>query len=390
MLRKRLFLVCILLASLGVHGQNADVINYINTWKDLAIKEMQRTGVPASITLAQGIHESMAGKSPLARKSNNHFGIKCKSNWQGDKVYHDDDKRGECFRSYPSAEQSYIDHSDFLRNSSRYAFLFNLPPTDYKEWAHGLKKAGYATNVRYAQILIKLIEDYNLNQYTLIALGELPSQDEILAGNSGEVVQFVSITESEPDHLEPADESDRYPSGEFTINNTKVIYAKAGTSLLVLANQYKLSLGRLLDFNDLKQEDVLIYGQLIFLQRKRKTGATPYHQVLPGETLYHIAQREGIRLESLLELNHLKENQQPAPGEKLYLQAKAPARPRLVSESRADLAVNEKGITHVVGDNETLFSIARKYGTTVAKIREWNKLTDGDLRKGQELVIFKN
>src|SRR5690606_316315 len=112
-----------------------------------------------------------------------------------------------------------------------------------------------------------------------------------------------------------------------------------GTSLLVLANQYNLSLGRLLDFNDLKLEDVLIYGQLIFLQRKRKTGATPYHQVLPGETLYHIAQREGIRLESLLELNHLKENQQPAPGEKLYLQAKAPARPRLVSESRADLAV---------------------------------------------------
>jgi len=379
-----------LLASLWVHGQNQDVINYINTWKDLAIKEMQRTGVPASITLAQGIHESMAGKSPLAQKSNNHFGIKCKSNWKGEKVYHDDDKRGECFRSYPSAEQSYIDHSDFLRNSSRYAFLFQLPPTDYKEWAHGLKKAGYATNVHYAQLLIKLIEDYNLNQYTLIALGQLKPEEEILAGNTKQEVQFVVATEPVAQPVEDVDESHKYPAGAFTINNTKVIYAKAGTSLLMLANQYNLPLGRLLDFNDLKQEDVLIHGQLIFLQRKRKTGATAHHTVLPGETLYSIAQQEGIRLESLLSLNHLKENQQPAAGEKLYLQATAPARPRLVSESQADLAVNEKGITHIVGDNETLFSIARKYGTTVARIREWNKLTDGDLRKGQELVIYKN
>src|SRR5438105_2728977 len=168
MLLKRLLVVFCLLATIGVQAQNSsDVIDYINSYKELAIKEMQRSGVPAAITLAQGIHESMAGKSDLVVKSNNHFGIKCRAEWQGERVYHDDDARGECFRSYSAAADSYADHSDFLRKSQRYAFLFELDPTDYTQWAYGLKKAGYATNIRYSQILIKYIEDYNLEQYTL-------------------------------------------------------------------------------------------------------------------------------------------------------------------------------------------------------------------------------
>jgi LysM repeat protein len=398
---KRLLTVLTLLASLALRAQNEDVINYINTWKETAMSEMQRTGVPASITLAQGIHESMAGKSPLSIKSNNHFGIKCKSDWQGEKVYHDDDARGECFRSYPSAEQSYTDHSDFLRNSARYGFLFQLDPADYKEWAYGLKKAGYATNVRYSQILIKLIEDYNLNQYSLIAMGNMQRSDEvILASNKTipvirEIQTTITPKEGPVNEPEVNDEAlaKKYPASVFTINNTKVIFARAGTSLLVLANEHNISLGRLLDFNDMKQEDVLVRSQLLFLQRKRKTGENNFHTVQPNESLYDIAQAEGIRLESLLEYNFLQAHMQPATGENLFLKSTAPGRPKLAEAGPAitgDLASNTSLSTHVVQDKETLFSIARKYGTTVAKLREWNKLAAVDLRIGQELVIYKN
>ena len=179
---KRLLLVVSVLASLSAIAQpSADIIEYINKYKQLAIDEMQRTGVPASIKLAQGIHETYAGKSELVLKSRNHFGIKCKATWTGSKVYHDDDARGECFRSYSSPSDSYIDHSNFLRGSERYASLFELDPTDFKGWAYGLKRAGYATNIKYSQIIIKLIEDYNLQQYSLIALGKMQPSDEILA-----------------------------------------------------------------------------------------------------------------------------------------------------------------------------------------------------------------
>jgi flagellum-specific peptidoglycan hydrolase FlgJ len=158
-----------LLGTTALQAQKSDiVIAYINNYRTIAIAEEQRTGVPAAIKLAQGIHETQAGTSELVRKSNNHFGIKCKSSWMGEKVYHDDDARGECFRSYTEPEQSYRDHSDFLKGSPRYAFLFQLDPTDYKAWANGLRQAGYATNYRYAQILVKLIEEYNLEQYTWV------------------------------------------------------------------------------------------------------------------------------------------------------------------------------------------------------------------------------
>lgn len=160
-----------------VAAQTITIQEYIDTYKDMAIREMQRVGIPASITLAQGILETEAGNSDLVRRSNNHFGIKCKSSWTGESVYHDDDEQGECFRKYNNAEDSYRDHSNFLRGSERYAFLFKLDPSDYKGWARGLKKAGYATNPRYPDILIRNIEQYNLQQYTAIALGEQPTPD---------------------------------------------------------------------------------------------------------------------------------------------------------------------------------------------------------------------
>lgn len=303
-------------------AQNAvDVQNYINAYKDLAVSEMQRSGIPAAIILAQGIHETEAGTSELVRKSNNHFGIKCKDTWTGAVVYHDDDRRGECFRSYDKPEDSYRDHSDFLRASQRYAFLFKLDPQDYAAWAYGLRKAGYATNIHYAQILIKLIEDYNLQQYTLIAMGKIKKDEDdsvpAMTSINGELIKPDKAIS--PD-MPPAP---KYPEGEFVINNTRVIFAKAGTSLLAIAEQYHISLSRLVDFNDLKIENVLGKDQLLFLQRKRKVSENEYHIVKPGETLYDIAQSEGVRYQNLLEMNQLENGAQPAVGEKIYLQSVA-------------------------------------------------------------------
>ena len=337
MLLKSLLLSLLISTGLLVNAQpSADILDYISSYKELAISEMQRTGVPASIKLAQGIHETMAGKSDLVLKSHNHFGIKCKSSWTGDKVYHDDDARGECFRSYASSLDSYKDHSDFLRNSQRYSFLFNMDPTDYKAWAYGLKKAGYATNIRYSNILIKLIEDYDLQQYTLIAMGKLSPRDEIFAGRKLANDEAVILTESATsvsDEETPAAPKRDYPTGEFTINNTKVVFVPAGTSVLGVAEQYDISLSRLLDFNDLKGNEVLAKEQLLFLQRKRKTGANEFHIVQKGESLYDICQNEGIRLESLITLNQMGSYSDPAPGEKLYLKSHAPAKPRLLSNN---------------------------------------------------------
>ncbi len=316
-----------------VHGQKSQVVlDYIDAYKELAIEEMRRTGVPASIKLAQGIHETQAGKSVLVLKSNNHFGIKCKSVWTGAKVYHDDDARGECFRSYPSSLDSYRDHSDFLKNSQRYAFLFEMDPTDYKGWAYGLKKAGYATNIKYSQILIRIIEEYGLHNYTMIALNRATESDAILASteNKHPVVATALMTENTAPLLRKED----FPTGAFMINNTRVIFAEAGTALLTIAREYDIALARLLEFNELKS-DVLGKDQLVYLQRKRKTGANEFCIVKPGETLYDICQAQGLRLESLVEYNHLQPYDQPAAGEKLYLRAAAPARPR-VAENAAN------------------------------------------------------
>jgi LysM repeat protein len=318
---------------------SANGVVYVNTYKSLAMAEMQRSGVPAAITLAQGLHETEAGTSDLVKSSNNHFGIKCREDWKGEVVYHDDDRRGECFRSYATAADSYRDHSDFLRLSSRYAALFTLDPADYEGWAYGLKKAGYATNIRYSQILIKLVKEYNLQQYTLIAMGKMAAADEVVltipgltpaseprAKNASEVTQG---TDSAKVAVQP---EVSYPEGEFTINRTKVVYAAAGVSMLSIAGRYDIPLGRLLDFNDMKEEDVLVRGQLIFLQRKRRTGSIAYHVVREGEDLYGIAQVEGVRLQDLLEMNQLTPEARPAAGEKVYLQGSAPSRPRLVGE----------------------------------------------------------
>jgi LysM repeat protein len=386
----------VLLHSAKSHGQSEeDITAYINTYKPFAIAEMQRTGIPASITLAQGIHETLAGTSDLVRRSNNHFGIKCKDTWTGSVVYHDDDARGECFRSYGSAADSYRDHSEFLAGSPRYASLFKLDPLDYEGWAYGLKRAGYATNIKYSQILIKLIKDYNLQQYTLIAMGKLADSQVSAVAHADREEKTASVKRKPPVD---------YPSGQFEINRTRVVFVKAGTSLLSVADDYHVGLRRLMDFNELDKEDILTQDQLIFLQRKRKVGANEIHVVETGETLYTICQEEGIRLQSLLDLNFLSNGNQPAAGEKLYLQNTAPSKPQLAVMNKplpepvaaqvvptiASQGSAPQQITHVVQSKETLYSIARKYGVDVNDIRQWNKLETTDLKVGQELTIIKN
>jgi len=334
--------VFLLLVTSAVFAQKKEVVsNYINTYKDIAVAEMKRTGVPAAITLAQGIHESGAGNSKLVLESNNHFGIKCKSNWTGESVKHDDDAKAECFRKYPASEQSYKDHSNFLKNGQRYASLFELDPTDYKGWAIGLKKAGYATNPKYPEVLIKLIEDYNLQDFTFLALKNELAIEEAIVKN-----EQSATNETIPAKISVQKENDiNYPSGQFKINDTKVVFVKKGTSFLSIAKQYDVDLSKIFEFNEISRSEITENDQLIYLQRKRKTGNNDFHIVQPGENLFSIAQQEAIRLESLRELNWLNEEDKPAVGERLNLKSKSPSMPKLAVKENYSLvpAVKNQG-----------------------------------------------
>lgn len=311
--RNLAIIILVLIATASIAQQPAVIKQYIEQYRSLAVEEMKRTGVPAAITLAQGIHETDAGRSQLVIKSNNHFGIKCKTGWKGESVSHDDDARGECFRKYNDPNDSYRDHSDFLKNRPHYASLFDLDPTDYEGWCYGLKKAGYATNPKYAQILIKLIDEYGLQDYTLVALG----RKEIVDDKNNIVKAVVPEEKTEAAFKRTVQ---NYPKGIFKINKTNVVFVAKGSSYLAIAEQYRLSLSRLFEFNDMLAEEETKTDRLIYLQRKRKEGEKEFHIVQTGETLHDIAQAEGIRLESLLAYNYLKEGVDPSPRRNLYLQ----------------------------------------------------------------------
>lgn len=336
-------------------AQTDKTLNYIGQYKDIAMQEMIRTGVPASITLAQGILESASGESDLCKKSNNHFGIKCKNDWVGDRVFHDDDVKHECFRSYPNAAASFQDHSNFLKSRPFYQNLFTLNPTDYESWAYGLKKAGYATEKDYAQRLIELIKKYNLNEYTeLVLMKEKANQSDIalnsspiqnnnknndsqpLSNNTApntETIEQNEVIQTQPtnvtiNYTSKVDTENTYPEDVFSIHHLKVIYAKKGTALLSIANQHQINLARLLEYNDLENEDILSTNQLIYLEKKMKKGDKDFHIVQHNETLYTICQKEGIRMENLLQFNKLQKNMQPLTGEKIYLRFAAPVTPK--------------------------------------------------------------
>jgi len=322
-MRKLIALIFAAAVWFSVQAQYSDAaLAYIDEYKELAIEEMIRTGVPAAITLAQGILESNAGQGDLVQQSNNHFGIKCKGEWTGDVVYHDDDVKNECFRSYATAEESYRDHSDFLKSRPNYSPLFDLDATDYKGWAYGLKKARYATNPVYAQSLITTIEKYNLEDYTDIALQRSNQMDVVSSGlQMQQKLAFTNtntlVAEQETAQYDP--QAAQYPAGVFRINQANVLYAKQGTSLFAIATQYSIPYKKLLEYNDLDRVDILEQPTLIYLEKKPKRGSKDYHIVSANENIYDIAQEEGIQLESLLVYNNLSKNTQPKAGDKILL-----------------------------------------------------------------------
>jgi LysM repeat protein len=254
-------LFCLLFACNATFGQTSQVVrDYIARFRDIAIAEMQRTGVPASITLAQGILETEAGKSPLVIKSNNHFGIKCKSDWRGEYVTHDDDAKGECFRKYNDPAESYKDHSDFLKNRPHYAPLFKLSVTDYEAWAYGLKKAGYATNPKYPQLLIKLIRDYDLQQYTMMALVQKPVQvnitDSVMSVPAENAVAKNKTDSSNTE--QPVKE----PTGSFASSLYILHTVQPKETVYAISKKYGVSIESILQSNQLTTTDLKAGQQL--------------------------------------------------------------------------------------------------------------------------------
>ena len=275
--------------------------DYITRYRDIAIREMQQYGIPASITLAQGLLESASGTSYLAVKANNHFGIKCHLDWNGKKVYRDDDRRNECFRAYKHAEESFRDHSHFLRNRSRYAFLFEEDLTDYKAWAKGLKKAGYATNRKYDDLLIELIERYQLHQY------DDPS--------------YRPVKLTAPVAEAPVNSEEKKSQVFITPNRVKYVLATEGEDIYDVAVRTERWPGELQRYNELGERVNLNPGQRIYLQPKRKKASREqkYHVVKEGDTIYHIAQTYAVRSDRLRRKNGLSEGEEPSPGDKLRL-----------------------------------------------------------------------
>jgi hypothetical protein len=354
-----LMILCILFGMNTIYAQSESTVVYIEQYKKIAVQEMKRTGIPASITLAQGIVESNSGESNLAKKFNNHFGIKCKSDWKGETTFQDDDTKQECFRVYPTAAASFKDHSDFLKNRPNYAPLFALDPVDDSAWAYGLKKAGYATASDYPKKLLKIIDDYELSQYNFPELdtvdADIPVKKEItpvvkdiapvikkdtVPAKLADVVidkpvMVDSVKTTTQAQIYAADTSNislskvkgieatnsslnsempsmkglgvskdtvkqvlftitkkkviNYPKEKFKINSVPVLWVKAGSSYLQIAQIHKISLYKLFMYNDTEEADVVAKDQLVFIALKKKSGNKSIHTAKEGETLYAVS-----------------------------------------------------------------------------------------------------
>jgi LysM repeat protein len=280
----------------------SDILNYIETYHSVAVRKMQEHKIPASITLAQGILESAAGKSELAINANNHFGIKCHKSWTGKTYHKDDDAKDECFRKYKSPMESFEDHSQFLK-ANRYANLFTLNITDYKGWAYGLKKAGYATHPEYPQRLIRVIEEYNLTIY------DQEKFSPALADNNTNIKSDPKTKEEYYKGFAPVD----YPYTLRTVysnNGSYFIVAKEGDTFYTIAIDVQLGVGELKLYNDVPNRKYEPYpGEMIYLQRKKAYAETNQHIFKANETLRSVAQQYGCRLKTIYRLNHLDRSQ---------------------------------------------------------------------------------
>lgn len=431
MLKKLLFLISILtLGFVAVYGQGNSRESYIKKYKSIAIKEMERTGVPASIKLGQGILESNGGQSTLARKANNHFGMKCGTQWKGKTYFLEDDDYDangrlikSCFRVYKNAKDGFVAHSDFLRDPRkdyRYGFLFDLDPRDYKAWARGLKKAGYATSPTYADKLIGVIESYKLYQYDTMSDGK--SEDE------------PSETLSEEQILAA--------KSRIKVNGIDVAIADGSKTIRDIALNQNVSVKCLLKYNENinQRTAVPVKDSRVFLKKKRsgyRGKDKKYHQVKAGDTMFDISQRYGVKLDKLLKRNRLEEGEQPAVGARIKLRGwfkvKDKPKTRDLSEEEEEDVFEEKPndgfmdeetidleeeeiedfdtvqeelfedseetktetkpdpepaiVYHTVVKGETLYGIARRYNTTTAHIKNLNKLAVNIISVGQRLRI---
>ncbi|HEY0978187.1 MAG TPA: glucosaminidase domain-containing protein [Flavobacteriales bacterium] len=296
-------------------GQRYTAEEYIALWKPVALEKMKQHGIPASITLAQGLLESGNGNSELAREGNNHFGIKCTPDWTGGKVYHDDDKKDDCFRKYKNAEQSFEDHSNFLRRK-RYAGLFELKITDYRGWAKGLKAAGYATDPKYPEKLINLIEKYELNrldegkEWAYNKSASEPKEPAKSSGRKGRAKEDASNTVT----IGAGRAVDKFEG------RIKYVVAKKGDTVRKIAEDIEQMPGLVAGWNDLSKDSPLSEGQRVYIQPKRnKSKSAEVHRAEAGETLWGVSQRYGVKLKKLAQYNQLPEDARLQAGQQVWL-----------------------------------------------------------------------
>ena len=319
-MKNLVLLVLCISFSIMLHGKDPNRISrqeYITLYKQDAVKDMQRTGVPASVTLAQALLESDDGNSPLAREASNHFGIKC-GDWSGPAFYQDDDSKGECFRKYNSVLESYDDHSDFLRTRVRYASLFEIDRTDYKGWAKGLKKAGYATNPQYADQLIRIIEENNLQE--LDKGNPLPA----VASVRGED-RMVNVNKS--NRWESADVAvNPFSERQILLNNdVKYVTAKKGDTYQKISDELGMAPWEIYKYNDADRHDALVEGQIVYIKPKRGKGSEKFYTVKEEETVYSVSMKLGIKSKALCKYNGLQIDSRIKAGEILWLQSRKPA-----------------------------------------------------------------
>lgn len=321
------------------------------------MREMIEYKIPASITLAQGLLESGSGNSRLSKEGNNHFGIKCKKDWTGCTIKEDDDALQECFRCYGNAEESYKDHSKFLKENRRYAELFTYEITDYKSWAKGLLKAGYATNQKYAELLIRTIEKNRLGAFdTMVVNGYNPY--------SGVVPAKI----------------------EIVYNNVPSTVAQPNQTVETIAEANDKSSRKIGRYNDLKYHGQIEPGDVIYLRPKKRKASVENHKVEEGETMWDISQKYAIKINSLYKKNLMEPGTEPKPGTVLNLQHKADSRP---DTGRTKTIQDTEAEYHIVGAGETLYSISRMYGISVDELVKMNDIQNLTIKVGQTLKVKK-
>jgi LysM repeat protein len=412
---------------------NAVYESYIHQYKYLAIQEMQRTGIPASIKLSQALLESNAGRSELARKANNHFGIKCGVSWQGDTFYRNDDdfEKGKlipsCFRKFSHVEESYIAHSEFLmdpKKEKRYGFLFDYSSTEYKKWAKGLKKSGYATNSKYADLLIDIIERYRL--YELDKEKHVRQKDT----NKQAIAKHEKKTKKPIIDETPATVVVKENSLGNPIqieNDVEFIWVKAGDKVSEIAKKNHIPAKKLYTYNELLAETrgKIQKDERVYLKQKRNNfrGTQRIHRIQPGETMYDISQMYGLKLMSLYKKNRMVDKAQPANGEHIYIRGKRPKGDivkirRTTEESQpqedsthnstipnnSTIILSEKNsqdtlerdqpesiefspLYYVVEKGDTLYNISKRFNISAAQLREMNRLEDNVIFVGQKLRV---